>query len=156
MIQEYIDELLDSEETRGLTDSTRKDLRRLLGKFSDYCRQKGADAAESLTPQFIADYMLTEHAGKKFDNKKSYVWALRKLGHYLQFTGLLSDNIASALRHPRKPSRGPLADYLSLDEMRKLLTWCHEIGSKRDFAIVSLMCTNGLRPVDVASRCGRR
>ena len=150
MILKTIDELLESEAIRGLQDSSKKDLKRFLGTFGKYCTEKEA-SLKSLTPEFFITYMLDEHEDKNFSNKKAHVWALRKFGSYLNFTGLLPTNVAAVLHHPRKAIRPKLPEYLSEKEMRQLLSWCYEFGSKRDFAIVSLLCCNGLRPHDIAN-----
>ena len=150
MISKTINDLLDSEATRGLKETTQKDLARYLGAFDKYCTKHKA-TIKSLTPDFFVTYMLDEHADKNFDNKKSHVWALRKFGAYLNFTGELSINVTTVLHHPKKVIRPKLPEYLSEKEMRQLLTWCYELGSNRDFAIVSLLCCNGLRPHDIAN-----
>ena len=87
MILKTIDELLESEAIRGLQDSSKKDLKRFLGTFGKYCTEKEA-SLKSLTPEFFITYMLDEHEDKNFSNKKAHVWALRKFGSYLNFTGL--------------------------------------------------------------------
>lgn len=150
MISKTINELLDSEATRGLKETSQKDLARYLGVFDKYCTKHKA-TIKTLTPDFFVTYMLTEHSDKNFDNKKSHVWALRKFGAYLHFTGRLPSNVTTVLHHPKKVIRPKLPEYLSEKEMRQLLTWCYELGSKRDFAIVSLLCCNGLRPHDLAN-----
>jgi len=89
---------------------------------------------------------------------KAIVWALRKLGGYLALVQLLAHNPARDLHHPKMSVRAKLPEYLSATQLRRLLQntaqRVKESGggdALRDFAILSLLATTGLRPHEIAT-----
>lgn len=83
--------------------------------------------------------------------KKAVVWSLRKFGKFLSLIQLVADDPAKNLRHPKFNPRSELPDYLSETELRTLLEYAANNRNERDFAIISLLATTGLRPKEVTS-----
>ena len=68
---------------------------------------------------------------------------------------IVTDDPAKNMRHPTFHPRSELPEYLSETELRMLLGYAACRLEKRDFAIISLMTTTGLRPHEIVNitRC---
>lgn len=82
---------------------------------------------------------------------KGVVWSLRKLGDFIALWEGLPESPAAALRHPKIHPRAKLPEYLSTDQLRSLLETAARSRDKRDFVVLSLMASTGMRPFEVAS-----
>jgi site-specific recombinase XerD len=74
------------------------------------------------------------------------VWSLRKFGAYLVLRSILPENPAKPLRHPKMSPRSQLPRYLSETQLKTLLHSAAQKLNKREFAIVGLICSTGMRP----------
>jgi integrase/recombinase XerD len=82
---------------------------------------------------------------------KAVVWSLRKFGAFLVLRNILPENPARPLRHPKMSPRRQLPKYLSETQLKTLLHSAAQKLNKRDFAIVGLICSTGMRPFSVAA-----
>jgi site-specific recombinase XerD len=82
--------------------------------------------------------------------KKAVVWSLCKFGEYLALLQVVNKDPAQNLRHPKFHPRAELPEFLSQKELRRLLEYSALHLEYRDFAIVSLMASSGLRLDEVA------
>ena len=149
MIYARVNECIASERERGLGEATCKELSRYLHEFADYCHKK-VDTIAQITPDFLRDYVLNRGKGLGPDLIKAVVWSLRKFGAFLVLRDLVSKNPARPLRHPKRSPRKELPQYLRSGQLRTLLQSMTIGGDKRDFAILSLICSTGMRPSSVA------
>ena len=81
---------------------------------------------------------------------QALVWSLRKFGKYLALLQVVNKDPAQNLRHPKFHPRSELPEYLTKKELRRLLEYSALHLESRDFAILSLMASTGLRPNEVA------
>jgi integrase/recombinase XerD len=82
---------------------------------------------------------------------KAVVWSLRKFGAFLVLRSILPENPAKPLKHPKISPRSQLPQYLSETQLKTLLHSAAQKQNKRDFAIVCLICSTGMRPFSVAA-----
>lgn len=147
-VASLVDELLQEEKARSLSERSLGDARRYLGYFSHWCDERGLGLKE-LTPQLLLNYLQDKYSDSKFEVKKMMIWSLRKLGEFLSFHGYLPRNPAAGLKHPKKPKREKLPDYLSQAEMRQLLSHVSQQQNLLSLTVLSLFLNTGLRPGDL-------
>jgi len=145
MMYELVTGCIESEKERGLSKETLKELERYLHEFATYC-QKKLKNLEDMTSDYLREYVMTRGKDRGKDLKKAVVWSLRKLGAYLVLRGNLVKNPAKPLRHPKRSPREQLPEFLKKDELRELLVYSSKHLCKRDFLIVALLCSTGMRP----------
>jgi len=145
VILSLVDECLNLEKQRGLSASSLKELNRYLYDFADYCAAK-AVSVEDFTADFLRRYVTFRGDGFGPDLVKALVWSLRKFGGFLAFRKILPDNPAKPLRHPKMSPRRNLPQFLRDHELKTLLQSAARRSTLRDFAILSLLCSTGMRP----------
>lgn len=150
MIYALVNDCIESEKERGLAKATLKELIRYLHEFAEYY-QSQINCIEGLTPDFLRQYVEQRGKGLGSDLIKAVVWSLRKFGAFLVLRNILSNNPAKPLRHPRISPRSQLPKYLSVKQLRTLLHSAAERRNKRDFAVLALICSTGMRPSSVAA-----
>lgn len=141
---------LKAEEDRSLSANSLKELRRYLKEFVTYCQEQTIASANELTPAFLQTYIGKRCSDKGPLLKKAVVWALRKFGQYLALIQVVQQNPASQLRHPKLHPRSQLPKYLCSNELRALLSYSASHLNQRDFIIISLLASAGLRPNEIA------
>ena len=150
MIYALVNECIESEIERGLAKATVKELERYLHEFSEYFQSKMINI-EDLTADFFRQYVQERGKGLGADLIKAVVWSLRKFGAFLVLRNILPDNPAKPLRHPKMSPRSQLPQYLTTDQLRRLLHYAAQKMSRRDFAVLSLICSTGMRPSSVTA-----
>ena len=150
MIYQLVNDCIESEAERGIEKTTLKELRRYLHEFADYCQQIPI-TVEQISSDFMRRYV--QYRGKERGPNlvKAVVWSLRKFGAFLVLRNILPDNPARPLRHPKMSPRRQLPKYLSEPQLKALLHSSAKRLNKRDFAIIGLICSTGMRPFSVAA-----
>ncbi len=145
MIFELVNDCIKFETERGIAKTTLKELSRYLHEFADYCQQNQI-IVEQLSSEFMRRYV--QHRGRGLGPNliKAVVWSLRKFGAFLVLRNILSENPARSLRHSKMSPRSQLPKYLSQHQLKTLLNSAAQKPNKRDFAIVGLICSTGMRP----------
>ncbi len=150
MIFELVNDCIELEAERGIAETTIKELNRYLHEFANYCQQKSI-SVEQISSEFLLHYVQSRSTGLGPDLIKAVVWSLRKFGAFLVLRSILSENPARPLRHPKRSPRSQLPRYLSEIQLETLLHSAAQKLNKRDFAIVGLICSTGMRPFSVAA-----
>jgi len=150
MIHRLVKGCIELEAERGIAELTLKELSRYLYEFADYCRQNVV-TVEQINSELIRGYVQDRGAGLGPTLIKAVVWSLRKFGAYLALRGILPENPARPLRHPKMSPRRQLPRYLSETQLKKLLHSAAQKLNQRDFAIVGLIGSTGMRPFSVAA-----
>ena len=150
-----IQRCLKVEQDRKLSVNSIKELKRYLMELCKHCKVKGISSPTQLHPDFLRKYSEYRCVNACPNLKKAVVWSLRKFGKFLNLIQVVSDDPAKNLRHPKFHPRSKLPEYLSETELRKLLEYAANNKGKRDFTIISLIATTGLRPKEITSikRC---
>jgi site-specific recombinase XerD len=150
MIYEQVSACIKFETERGIAKTTLKELSRYLHEFADYCQQNQI-IVEQVSSDFMRQYVQYRGRGLGPNLIKAVVWSLRKFGAFLVLQNILFENPARPLRHPKMSPRSQLPKYLSESELKALLHSAAQKLNKRDFAIVGLICSTGMRPFSVAA-----
>ena len=141
---------LEAEERRSLSVKSLKELRRYLNEFTTHCQEQELTSVDGLTPVFLRTYVEQRCIDKSSVLKKAVVWTLRKFGNYLALIQVVNKNPARDLRHPKLHPRAQLPRYLSQKELRSLLEYSGSYLNQRDFIIITLLASTGLRPDGIA------
>ena len=148
-IPTLVQHCLKAEENRSLSANSLKELRRYLKEFTTYCREQELTSVDELTPVFLKAYTEERCYNKSAVLKKAVVWALRKFGNYLTLVQVVKRNPARDLRHPKIHPRSQLPKYLSPKELHLLLEYSALHLNQRDFLILSLLASTGIRPNEI-------
>jgi integrase/recombinase XerD len=150
MIYEHVNDCIKFETERGIAKTTLKELSRYLHEFDDYCQQNMI-TVEQISSDFMRQYVQYRGRGLGPNLIKAVVWSLRKFGAFLVLRNVLAENPARPLRHPKMSPRSQLPKYLSESQLKTLLHSAAQKLNKRDFAIIGLICSTGMRPFSVAA-----
>jgi len=150
-ISQLVDDCIEFEDNRGLAIKTLIELERYLKEFVKYCQSKGFSTPSDLTPELLKDYVEGCWGRGNFPLVKAVVWAIRKFGAYIYLIQIVQENPARYLRHPKMPKRAHLPEYLSVEQLRQLLTTCAVTRSFQDFTILSLLASVGLRNNEIVT-----
>ena len=148
-IKPLIQRCLQTEQDRGLSKNSIVELKRYLNEFSTYCECQNIYSVNDLTPSFLKDYIDQRCKSAGPNLRKAIVWSLRKFGKHLALLQVVKENPARNLRHPKFYPRSELPEYLSASQLKNLLEYAANNLELRDFAIISLLATTGLRPNEI-------
>lgn len=147
----FIDACLKTEADRNLSSTSLKELRRYLKELVEHCKSRGFSSISHLTPEFLKEFVESYWERGNCCLVKAMVWALRKFGGYLALVQALPNNPAQYLHHPKISKRAKLPEYLTERQLRQLLKTAARRHPFRDFVILSLFATTGLRPSELVS-----
>lgn len=130
-----------------VSEKTKATYTRNIRPFWEYIREHGISNPTRETVIEYRDHLLRE--GKKAATVSAYLMALKQFFHWTEDAGLYPD-ISAKVKAPRqntKHKKDPLTATQAASVLKNL-DRNTEAGA-RDFAIVSLMATTGLRSVEV-------
>jgi integrase/recombinase XerC len=157
----HIESCIAYEQTNGLKDRSRKSLNDYLASFSTYLEAHPISTLSDICTDYLREFIIqrtevydpvsdtTTKLG--FSTVKGVIWSLHTLFGHLSLTGLVTHNPAAPIRYPKEHKQEKLPVYLSSKQLSKLLLWSAEHSRPTDFAIITLMCSTGMRPTDMAS-----
>jgi len=149
-IHTLITQCLEHERDRSLSQRSLNELAIQFAKFQCYCEDNRIQRINLLSSSFFKDFAESIGAKGKPAQTKAAVWAIRKVGSYLALFQFLPHNPAANISHPKMSPRTKLPDYLTPQELSKLMDVAICKRPLRDGAVVSLLAGNGLRPQEIA------
>jgi site-specific recombinase XerD len=150
-ISVFVEACLKAEADRNLSPLSLKELRRYLKELVEHCKGSGFSSISQLTPEFLKDFVEQYWERGNCCLVKAMVWALRKFGGYLALVQALPNNPAQYLHHPKISKRAKLPEYLTQRQLRQLLKNAARSHPFRDFVILSLFATTGLRSSELVT-----
>lgn len=147
----HVKACLKAEADRNLSSASLKELRRYLKELGTYCKRSDLSSLTQLTPEFLKDFVEQYWERGNCCLVKAMMWALRKFGGYLALIQALPNNPAQYLHHPKISKRAKLPEYLTEGQLRELLKTAARKCPLRDFTILCLFATTGLRPSEIVS-----
>jgi site-specific recombinase XerD len=149
MWAELIAGFVESERSRGLRERSLGDLRRQLGVFAAHV---GDDSLlpEEVTAGYLRDFCVQRAAPYGYATAKAVVWSVKGLFGWLKLNRYIAADPSAPLRYPRLLPRRQLPQYLKADSLRAVLTLSRTADTLADFALLSLLCSTGLRTGEVA------
>jgi site-specific recombinase XerD len=122
---------------------------RVLERFLDGSRIK--DPAR-LTPVWITQFLTRSTARLSWEGRQGRCGALRVLLRYLHRQGLIATDLSRAVPRGRKYKLASIPRAIPWNEVERVLTSIdrRSVRGKRDYAILMLLATYGLRAQDIA------
>ena len=146
----YIQQCLEAERARTLSERSIKELGMHLGKLNTYCTRQEIRVLDEMTPAFLKDFILAYNPDSSASLGKALVWTLRKFISFLTLNQLIPENSAQSLKHPKISPMAKLPQYLSSGELRILMETTAKTRSLLDMTVLSLLATVGARSHEIA------
>jgi site-specific recombinase XerD len=138
---------------RGLREATLVQYRHYLQRLQDYLRRLDRPLLPDLPPMVISA-LITE-SGESLDKRsvQSLCSILKVFFRYLFRVGLMTRDIAKAIESPRRYRLSNLPRSITREEVGQMLLRVdrRSVVGKRDYAILLLLVTYGLRAREVAA-----
>jgi len=163
MLQRFIQEFLSYCRLANFSDRSIQALTSRLNEFQSFLKIRNTRSVKKITyldlVAFVADFN-----NPSIHVRKSRVWTLRQLYHFLTLNDKVAENIATRLPYPKIEKTVP--QFLTQKEYNRLIryfsTRANDLWGLRNLVIVMLLGTLGLRTTtlrmidenDVDVRCG--
>lgn len=150
MINEFDTYLVN---TCGLARNTRLYHRRHVKVFLNKFFSKGVLRLDRLQPREVLSFLYENIKSYKRRTFGLFVYSIRSFFKFLQFKGLCSANLVSALPRIVEWKHGALPEYLSAEKLKKFFSAFDRSTAlgKRDYAMATCMVELGLRGYEVAN-----
>ncbi len=149
LINEFNHYLLD---VCGLSENTRIYHKRNARTFLNYFFKGDHVNLSKLNPFNIRNFLYKKLTSYKRRTLGVFIYTLRCFFKYLQFKGLVGNQLVMALPSVREYKASALPEYLSNEEIKALIN-TFDLSSalgKRDYAMIACMLEIGLRACEVA------
>ena len=142
LIFDYLDFLKN---IKGLSENTAKAYQRDLNKFSKFLESIAIDSLESISEEkcsaWIADLFQNDVSARSIQR---HISSAKGFFSYMKKIGLVQSSPFELINSPKSPSHLP--NILSPEEVSQLLNFKPKNSQdKRDFAIIELIYSSGLR-----------
>ena len=142
LIFDYLDFLKN---IKGLSENTAKAYQRDLNKFSKYLESIAIDSLESISEEkcsaWVADLFQNDVSARSIQR---HISSAKGFFSYMKKIGLVQSSPFELINSPKSPSHLP--NILSPEEVSQLLNFKPKNSQdKRDFAIIELIYSSGLR-----------
>lgn len=138
---------------RGLREATVVQYRHHLHRLEDYLRRTGIPSLAKLSPAVVTAFI--SETGKSLDKRsvQSLCSIVKTFLRYLHQTRTLTRDLSRQVESPRRYRLADLPRPISLEEVQRLFKAVDRRSSvgKRDYAILLLLVTYGLRAREVAA-----
>ena len=141
------------EEERGLRPPTITQYRHWLHGLAAYLDRHGIVALGELSPAVLSAFVTQTSSALSKNTITSLCCTLRVFLRYLHREGLVARDLAPTIEAPRKYRLSNLPRSITWDEVRRMLEAVEQrtaVG-KRDYAMLLLLVTYGLRAREVAA-----
>ena len=138
---------------RGLRETTIAGYRGVLAKFETYLATVGVDSLGELSAPIVSGFVTTLSPRQGPSAMIGICSASSVFLRYAHREGLLSRDLAPALGRPQSYRLSRVPRSISWDDVRRMLDSVERRspGGKRDYAILLLLVTYGLRAREVAA-----
>ena len=142
LIFDYLDFLKN---IKGLSENTAKAYQRDLNKFSKYLESIAIDSLESISEEkcsaWVADLFQNDVSARSIQR---HISSAKGFFSYMKKIGLVQSSPFELINSPKSPNHLP--NILSPEEVSQLLNFKPKNAQdKRDFAIIELIYSSGLR-----------
>jgi integrase/recombinase XerD len=141
-------------EERGLRPTTLYSYRHHLDRFQAYLRRIGVESVQELSPVILSGHIVERAAsGLARSTVREDAGILRVFLRYLHREGLTVTDLSDAVGWPQVYRKSTIPRSISWDSVNRVLTGVDrrtEAG-RRDYAILLLLVTYGLRAREVAA-----
>jgi integrase/recombinase XerD len=141
-------------EERGLREQTVRLYAHRLRQFEEYLQRIGCDDLSALSPLLLSSYV-TEAAARGYvaSTMTGLGGMLRVFLRYAHSLGLIDRDLSHVVEAPQKYKLAVVPRSISWDEVRRMLEVVdlRTVVGRRDYAILLLLVTYGLRAREVAA-----
>lgn len=140
-------------EEHGLRESSILHYCHYLRLFESYLEQIGLRHFTDLTPTILSAFIINEGRKLSKSSTTGLCSSLRVFLRYLRREGLIEQKLDGAIEAPRKYQFSDLPRSISWSDVRRMLQVIDRRSAlgKRDYAILLLLVTYGLRGCEVAN-----
>lgn len=140
-------------EERGLRETTVRHYAHYLNAFGKYCQRVGADRLSSLSPALLAAYVVDRCPHLSYSGRRDLCGSLRVFLRYCRREQLLDVDLTAAIEMPQSFRLSEVPRAIGWDDVRRMLAAVERRTAKgrRDYAILLLLVTYGLRGHEVAN-----
>jgi site-specific recombinase XerD len=137
---------------RGACLNTRRVYAPIVTRLMNQIAMRGAIDWQELTAERIAEFVLADSRGRRGGGAAAVAAAVRSFLRFLVLHGVVRAGLELAIPRVRTYSHAGLPQYLSKNEVQKLLGSAADgtAMGKRNMAILLLLSTFGLRAAEVA------
>ncbi len=140
-------------EERGLRPSTLEHYSHYLRQFAAYLSSIGVEKLDDLSPPVLSGFAVEFSQQVGWASLRDACGVVRVFLRYLYRERVLEQNLSALVEHPQRYRQSHIPRSISWDEVRRMLEAVDRrtpVG-KRDYAILLLLVTYGLRAREVAS-----
>jgi integrase/recombinase XerD len=138
---------------RGLQETTLDQYRHYLRRLEKFLRREGVQAFAGLSAPVLDAFVVECGHGVDKRTVQSLCSILKVFSRYLYFSGLTARDLSKQIESPRRYSLANLPRSISWDEVGRMLKSVDAStpSGRRDYAILLLLVTYGLRAREVAA-----
>jgi integrase/recombinase XerD len=141
-------------EERGLRPATVLGYRHHLDRFDDYLRRIGVKSIQELSPAILSAYSVDRAgAGLARSTVRGGAGVLRVFLRYAHREGVLNGDLSAAVGWPQVYRLSNIPRSISWEDVNRVLAGVERrtVAGRRDYAILLLLVTYGLRGREVAA-----
>ena len=141
-------------EERGLRPASVLGYRHHLERFEAYLRRIGVATVQELSPAILSGFVIDRAgAGLAKSTVRNDAGALRVFLRYLHREGVLASDLSDAVGWPQVYRLSSIPRSISWEEVNRVLAGVDRrtVAGRRDYAILLLLVTYGLRGREVAA-----
>lgn len=138
-------------EARGLKPESVAQVVSLGRRFLDYAACIGIASMADLGPDVVRTFLVTQSEGYARETVLGYCWKLRRFLSFMHLRGETRSDLSVVVVRPRTYRREDCPDYFTRAEVEKVMSRIDRRTSegKRDYAVIILLATYGLRGAEV-------
>jgi integrase/recombinase XerD len=140
-------------EERGLRDATVEHYRHYLVHFEQYLTRIGLADLTELSPPILGAFIIESSEHLCRNSVRNLCGVLRVFLRYLHRERLIAHDLSQSVEFPRSYRHSTIPRAISWDDVRRMLSAVDRrtAAGKRDYAVLLLLVTYGLRGYEVAS-----
>jgi len=140
-------------EERGLRETSIRHYGHYLRRFETYLVKVGVDSLSELSPAVLSAFVIESCRCLSRNSISGLCSSLRVFLRYLHREGCITRDLAPSIEGPQKRRLSNLPRSIGWDEVRRMLEAVDRRSAvgKRDYAILLLLVTYGLRAREVAA-----
>jgi site-specific recombinase XerD len=137
---------------RGLKEESVRQYVHHLNGFATFLKRINSESVSTFSPALLAAFIVDRCPGLARTSRRDLCGTLRVFLRYCYREGLIDHDLSAAVEMPRTYRLADVPRSISWDEVRRMLTVVDRraIVGRRDYAILLLLVTYGLRANEVA------
>lgn len=138
---------------RGLKEVTVAQYAHYLSDFSKFLKRINSESLTTFSPALLAAFIVERCPGLSHASRRDLCGSLRVFLRYCHREGLIDDDLSAAVEMPRTYRLADVPRSITWDDVRRVLACVDRraVVGRRDYAILLLLVTYGLRANEVAN-----